>query len=147
MDVIVSLGILNDPALETRLRAENQTPSMPTDFLSNRRVVWQSVEPGSVLSPPYVILIAVEAVDTSVPNDVVQSILGQLSVFRGYKLPQAAVARLSDSPVAVARTAFLNPQVLALLASRPITVAPRPENVLVRPSSSGGASGRGNASG
>src|SRR5688500_9548977 len=32
MDAIVSLAILNDPALESRLRAENQVPSAPADF-------------------------------------------------------------------------------------------------------------------
>jgi hypothetical protein len=126
MDAIVSLAILNDPALEPRLRAENQVPSTPTDFLSSRRVIWQSVEPGSVLNPPYVILIAVEAVDTAMPNEVVQSILGQLGVFRGYKLPQAAVARLSGSPETVARTAIVNPRI-ALQLANPVAAGTRLE--------------------
>lgn len=127
MDVIVSLAILNDPTLESRLRAENQAPASPTDFLSSRQVIWQSVEPGSVLNPPYVILLAVEAVDTGVPDDVVQAILGQLDMFRNYKLPKAAVARLSGGTAVPIAPVLLNPQIVSLLANRPSRVALRPE--------------------
>ena len=94
MDCIVSLAILNDRDLESELRAENTPPATPVDLLQNRRVVWQWPPAGTVLSPPYVILVAVDSQDAGAATDVVQAILGQLSTFQGFKLPTATIQKL-----------------------------------------------------
>jgi hypothetical protein len=94
MDSIVSLAILNDRELEAELRAENTPQATPNDLLQNRRVVWQYPEPGTVLTPPYLILIAVEHQDVAQAEDVVRSITSQLDVIDGFKLPRTAIQRL-----------------------------------------------------
>ena len=94
MDNIVSVAILNDRDLEGEIRAENTPQTTPNDVLQNRRVVWQHPPPGTVLTPPYVVLIAVEYQNVAQAEDVVRSILGQLGPFQGFKLPQAVIQRL-----------------------------------------------------
>jgi hypothetical protein len=94
MDSIVSIAILNDRDLESELRNEQAPPGTPGDFLQSRRVIWQWPSAGTVLSPPYVILVAVESQDVSSATDAVHSILDQLTAFQGFKLPQTVVQRL-----------------------------------------------------
>jgi hypothetical protein len=94
MDNIVSIAILNDRDLEGEIRAENTTQITPNDPLQNQVVVWQHPPPGTTLTPPYVVLIAVAYQNTAQAEDVVQSILGQLGPFQGFKLPQAVIQRL-----------------------------------------------------
>ena len=94
MDAMVSLAVLNSPSLAVLLRQENTMPPTANDLLENRRVVWQSVTPGTVMEPPYVILLAVEHIDSQSVKDVVESILGDLIEWRGFKLPRVAAQRL-----------------------------------------------------
>jgi hypothetical protein len=94
MDAMVSLAVLNSPSLEGLLRQENTTTPTANDLLENRRVIWQSPPPGTVMEPPYVILLAVEHIDSQSVKDVVQSILGELVEWRGFKLPRVAAQRL-----------------------------------------------------
>ncbi len=94
MDAIVSLAILNDRELEAELRAENTPQTTPNDLLQNRRVVWQYPEPGTVLTPPYLILIAVEYQDVARAEDAVRSITSQLDTSDGFKLPRTVIQRL-----------------------------------------------------
>lgn len=94
MDSIVSLAILNDPDLRNELQAENTTDASEQDLLENRRIVWQWPQPGTAFTPPYLIVVAVERQDTAQAQNVIQSIIGDLVDFQGFKLPSAAAQRL-----------------------------------------------------
>ncbi len=92
MDLIVAIAILNEPDLEAELHGENITDATAGDLMENRRVTWQYPPPGTPLTPPYVVLVAVEQVDTSVADSEVQAILGELVDYRGYKIARRAPA-------------------------------------------------------
>lgn len=94
MDSIVSIAILNDPDLESVLRMENKPEVTEADILENRRIAWQYPPPGTVLEPPYLVLVAVEHVDTAQIGEVVESIMGEITSYRGYKIPEAAAEKL-----------------------------------------------------
>jgi hypothetical protein len=94
MDSIVSLAILNDPDLEGELQAENTPETTEGDLLENRRIVWQYPPPGTPLEPPYLVLVAVEHRDVAQAEEVVQTILGQLVDYQGYKIPKTAAQKL-----------------------------------------------------
>lgn len=94
MDSIVSIAVLNDPDLDEELRAENITQGTEADLVQNRRIVWQSVAPGTPLRPPYLILVAVERQDYSNAEAVINSIIGNLVNAQGFKLPPAAAAKV-----------------------------------------------------
>lgn len=94
MDSIVSFAVLNDKDLEGELRAENTAAPTQQDLMENRKVVWQYPPPGTVLQPPYIVLVAVENAETAKADEVVQSILGSLVDYQGFKIPQAAVKKL-----------------------------------------------------
>jgi hypothetical protein len=90
MDLIVAIAILNEADLESELRGENVSDATAGDLLQNRRITWQWPPPGTPLTPPYVILVAVEQIDTSPADAEVQAILGELVDYKGYKVPQRA---------------------------------------------------------
>ena len=90
----VVIAVLNDHDLESELRGENTPPATPNDLLQNRRIVWQWPPAGTVLTPPYLIMVAVDSQDAQAATDVVRAILGQLSTFQGFKLPSAAIQQL-----------------------------------------------------
>jgi hypothetical protein len=94
LDSIVSISILNDKDLPGEILGEN-TPLTTTPALTdNRKIVWQSVPPGTVLNPPYVILVAVEYSDIATAEDAVKAIIGQLgATASGFKLPQALIQK------------------------------------------------------
>lgn len=94
MDTIVSIAILNDPDLRDELEAENTTEPSTADLMENRRIVWQWPEPGTPFTPPYVMMVAVERQDTRQAESVIQSILGDLVDFQGFKLPRETVKKL-----------------------------------------------------
>jgi hypothetical protein len=94
MDLIVALAVLNDPTVEAELRGENMPPATPQDFLQNRKIIYQYPPAGTELTPPYVVLVAVESQDSARADEVVNSILGQLVDFQGYRMPRDAAARL-----------------------------------------------------
>jgi hypothetical protein len=95
MDAIVSIALLNRPDLEEVLRRENAAPASLQDLLENRRIVWQYPPPGTPLTPPYVIVVAVESVDTGPAVDIVQRILSSLvTTPSGYRLPRGAAQKL-----------------------------------------------------
>lgn len=94
MDSIVSIAILNDPDLEEELRIENTPETTEADLLENRRIVWQYPPPGTILEPPYLVLVAVEHQDIARAEEVIQSILGELIVHQGYKIPKSAAQKL-----------------------------------------------------
>jgi hypothetical protein len=94
MDAIVSIAILNNPQLDEEILAENLPQTGQQDLLDNRVVVDQSPGPGTPLTPPYLILVAVEYRDIASAEDVVRSITGGLEDFQGTKLPQAAAQKL-----------------------------------------------------
>ena len=93
MDAIVSISILNDPDLKNELQAENTTDASQADLLENRRIVWQWPQPGTPFTPPYLIMVAVERQDTTQAQNIIQSIMGDLVDFQGFKVPSAAVPR------------------------------------------------------
>lgn len=94
VDSIVSIAILNDKDLPGEILGENTPQTTPAELTDNRKIVWQSVPPGTVLNPPYVILVAVEYHDVATAEDVVQSIMGQLgTTTSGFKLPQAVIQK------------------------------------------------------
>lgn len=94
MDAMVSIAILNDPDLQNELMAENTSEASQADMLENRRIVWQWPQPGTPFTPPYLIMVAVEREDTSQAQNIIQSIVGDLVDFQGYKLPTAAANKL-----------------------------------------------------
>ncbi len=94
MDHIVSIAILNDPELDEEIRIENTPQTTDKDLLENRRIVWQYPPPGTPLEPPYLILVAVEHQDVVKVEEVLQSILGELVSYQGYKVPKTAAQRL-----------------------------------------------------
>ncbi|HEX6283788.1 MAG TPA: hypothetical protein VFZ71_02895 [Pyrinomonadaceae bacterium] len=94
MDAMVSIAILNDPDLKNELQAENTTEASQGDMLENRRIVWQWPQPGTPFTPPYLMLVAVERQDTTQAQNIIQSIIGDLVDFQGYKIPTAAANKL-----------------------------------------------------
>ncbi len=120
MDLIVAIAILNEPDLETELRGENVSDATASDLLQNRRITWQHPPPGTPLTPPYVVLVAVEQVDTSAADSEVQAILGELVDYKGFKIPrrqQTGGGRIPLPPVRI------SPEVIATLANRVATPA------------------------
>jgi hypothetical protein len=94
VDSIISIAILNDKDLDAEILGENTPQTMPSDLTDNRRIVWQSVPPGTVLNPPYVILVAVEYQDVAKAEDVLQSITNQLGTTgSGFRLPKAVIQK------------------------------------------------------
>jgi hypothetical protein len=81
MDAIVSLAILNDRDLEAEIIAENSSQTSPGDLTDNRQIVWQYPPAGTVLQPPYVILVAVEFRDVASAEDIFHSVADQLGPF------------------------------------------------------------------
>jgi hypothetical protein len=116
MDSIVSIAVLNDPDLSDELLVENMPDATENDLLENRRIVWQYPPPGTVLQPPFLVLLAVEHRDTKRAEDVIQSIVGSLVDYQGYKLPRAAVQKLTGRPIATVVNPALN---IAALNIRP----------------------------
>ena len=94
MDALVAIAVLNWPDLEGELRQENTAAVTGADLLQNRRIVYQYPPAGTPLEPPYVILVAVEHQDTRKADEVVASILGNLAVGGGYKMPREAAAKV-----------------------------------------------------
>lgn len=94
MDAMVSIAILNDPDLKDELLAENTSEGSQADLLENRRIVWQWPQPGTPFTPPYLIMVAVEREDTAQAQNILQSIIGDLVDFQGYKIPTAAANKL-----------------------------------------------------
>lgn len=94
MDLIVALAVVNDAGVEAELRSENLPPATPQEFLQNRKVVFQYPPAGTELTPPYVILVAVESQDFARADEAVNAIYGQLVDFQGYRMPRDAAARL-----------------------------------------------------
>lgn len=99
MDSIVSIAILNDPDLESVLRTENKPEVTEADILEDRRIAWQYPPPGTVLEPPYLVLVAVEHVDTAQIGEVVESIMGEITTYRGYKISKAAAEKLGKPAI------------------------------------------------
>ena len=94
MDAMVSIAILNDPDLKNELQAENTTDASQADLLENRRIVWQWPQPGTAFTPPYLIVVAVEKSDTTQAQNIINSIIGDLVDFQGFKIPTAAANKL-----------------------------------------------------
>ena len=94
MDAMVSIAILNDPDLKNELMAENTSDASQSDMLENRRIVWQWPQPGTAFTPPYLIMVAVEHQDTSGAQKIIDSIIGDLVDFQGFKIPTAAANKL-----------------------------------------------------
>ncbi|MGQ0641887.1 MAG: hypothetical protein ACT4P6_14145 [Gemmatimonadaceae bacterium] len=94
MDAIVAIGVLNDAEFEAELRMENLPPTTPQDLLQNRKIVFQYPPPGTELTPPYVILVAVEHQDFAQAEQIIASLLGQLVPAQGFRMPRDAAARL-----------------------------------------------------
>jgi hypothetical protein len=93
-DSIVSIAILNDKDLETEIAAENTPQTSPSDLTDNRRIVWQSVAPGTPLNPPYVILVAVEYQDVAKASDFVKAITDQLGMTASsFRLPKIVIQK------------------------------------------------------
>ncbi len=94
MDALVSIAILNQPHLDQEILAENLPQAAQQDLVDNRVIVDQWPKAGTALTPPYLILVAVEFRDVASAEDVVRSITGGLGEFQGARLPQAAVQKL-----------------------------------------------------
>jgi len=98
MDAIVSLAILNDRDLEAEIIAENSSQTSTGDLTDNRQIVWQYPPAGTVLQPPYVILVAVEYRDIASAEDIFHSVADQLGTFtRGpltLRVPKSVIQSL-----------------------------------------------------
>jgi hypothetical protein len=116
MDLIVAIAILNEPDLEAELHGENITEPTTSDLLENRRITWQHPMPGTPLSPPYVLLVAVEQVDTSKADSEVQAILGELIDYKGYKIARRTSPLIRPGiPDFRIRPELLRPELLAAM--------------------------------
>ncbi|BBH71859.1 hypothetical protein ACTI_85440 [Actinoplanes sp. OR16] len=94
MDAIVCIALLNRPDLEQALRAENAVAPTVEQLLENRRILWQYPPSGTPLTPPYVIVVAVESTDTGPAEDVVVRIMSSLvTAASGYRLPRLAAQK------------------------------------------------------
>jgi hypothetical protein len=94
VDSIVSIAILNDKDLDGEILFENTPATTTTDLTDNRRVVWQSVPAGTVLNPPYVILLAVEYQDVAQAEDSLKTITDQLGLTgSGFRLPTVVIQK------------------------------------------------------
>lgn len=94
VDSIVSIAILNDKDLDGEILAENTPQTTPADLTDNRRIVWQSAPPGTVLNPPYVILVAVEYQDVATAEDTLHAITNQLAATAsGFRLPKTVIQK------------------------------------------------------
>jgi hypothetical protein len=94
LDSIVSVAILNDKEVPSEILGENTPQTSPTDLTDNRRIVWQSVPPGTVLNPPYVVLVAVEYHDVATAQDVLDGIMNQVgTTASGFKIPKTAIQK------------------------------------------------------
>jgi len=91
MDSIVSLAILNDPDLENELRVEHLGDTSQVALLENRRIVWQYPAPGTPLDPPYVVLVAVEHQDLQEAQQIIDEIIGHLTVIERVKVPKGPI--------------------------------------------------------
>ncbi len=96
MDLIVAISILSDPDLDDEIRAENLSEASTEDLLENKQIVWQHPPPGSVLEPPYMILVAVEHRDVAEAERAVTAILNQLTTVDGYRMTKSAAGRLNQ---------------------------------------------------
>jgi hypothetical protein len=94
MDSTVSIAVLNDPDLDEELMAENLPEVSETDLMQNRRITWQYPPAGTSLTQSGVILVAVEHRDVAQAEKVLESIVGQLTSYQGFKLPKATITRL-----------------------------------------------------
>jgi hypothetical protein len=94
LDSVISIAILNDNEIPSEILGENTPQTTPADLTDNRRIVWQSVPPGTVLNPPYVVLVAVEYQNVATAQDVLNGILNQLgTVSGGFKIPQSVIQK------------------------------------------------------
>ena len=94
LDSIVSIAILNDKEIAAEILGENTPQTTPADLMDNRKIVWQSVAPGTPLNPPYVILVAVQYQDIATAQDVLNGIMNQLgATSSGFKLPAAVIQK------------------------------------------------------
>ncbi|MCI0490301.1 MAG: hypothetical protein L0229_27225 [Blastocatellia bacterium] len=99
MDAIVSIAILNDPDLKEELQMENTSEVTEGDLLENRPVVWQYPPAGTILQPPYIVLLAVSHTDTRQTEEIINSILGDLVDHQGFKVPRGAAQKLGGAPL------------------------------------------------
>jgi hypothetical protein len=98
MDAIVSLAILNDKDLEAEVIAENTSQTSIGDLTDNRKIIWQYPPAGTVMQPPYVILVAVEYRDVATAESTLKAITDQLGNFvKGnltLKVPKVVIPKL-----------------------------------------------------
>lgn len=128
MDAIVGIAILNEADLEAELRGENTPETTASDLLENRRITWQYPPPGTLLNPPYLVLVAVEHVDTSKADSEVQTILGELVDYKGFRIPQRASAPLRIRPGLLSDAILAGPSMFQVAAvEQPAAVPAAPE--------------------
>ena len=94
MDALVAIAILNKPELDEEILIENTPQTTEQDLLDNRVIVDQWPKGGTVMQPPYMILVAVEYRAVADAQGVVDSIMGELVDHQGVKLPRGAAERL-----------------------------------------------------
>jgi hypothetical protein len=94
MDAIVAIGILNEPELDEEILVENTPQTTDQELLDNRVIAQQFPAGGTVMQPPYLILVAVEYRAVADAQERVDAIMGQLAEHTGIKLPRPTVERL-----------------------------------------------------
>ena len=94
MDAIVAVGILNEPELDQEMLIENRPQPSDPELLDNRVIVQQWPPGGTVMQPPYLVLVAVEYRAVAEAQEQVDAIMNQLVEHTGIKLPRPAVERL-----------------------------------------------------
>jgi hypothetical protein len=94
MDAIVAIAILSDPQLDDEILVENTPQTQEQDLLDNRMIVDQWPQGGTVMQPPYMILVAVEYRNVAQAGEVVRSIMDQLAEHEGFKLTRGSVQKI-----------------------------------------------------
>jgi hypothetical protein len=127
MDLIVAIAILNEPDLEAELRGENTTDPTASDLLENRRITWQYPPPGTPLTPPYVVLVAVEQIDTGPAESEVQAILGALVDYKGYKIARRLIGRPLPGRIRIPRDVLTKVNLADTLTQPTVSLPAAPE--------------------
>lgn len=91
---IISLGLLNAEGVEEAIEEEQLDEPSNEDVLRNRRIIWQHPEPGTVMEPPYLIVVAVEHRDVQKAKDARKDFAGLLIKHRNFKVPTNIATRL-----------------------------------------------------
>jgi hypothetical protein len=96
-------------------------------IVENRRITWQYPPPGTPLTPPYVVLVAVEQIDTGPAESEVQAILGALVDYKGYKIARRLIGRPLPGRIRIPRDVLTKVNLADTLTQPTVSLPAAPE--------------------